>query len=541
MTPQQSAQETAQQRTRETAQQSLAVSFDDVFVLYESTDDTLSNNRVDALATFGSAVAALRGLSLDVGRGECVVVRGPSGSGKSTLVGVVTGQVMPSAGMLRYFQGDELVSGEVLRSTGKLSVVTQGSGRELLPELTCIQNVALAAELRGKPSDECHREAEAVMSRFRILNFAHRKPTDLSGGEAQKVALAAALASNPTIVVADEPTGDLDRQSADEVYDLLIEHAQRTGAALLVVSHDERAERIANRVVSIRDGRFEGVRYPGEGTLAAVVDDRGWMRLPEAERRATGIVDRVFVSHDEGGIRLQPGAGDRLPEGRRAVSDPNANPAPGTSDPAHAERTVLVRVRDASVVLAGSQGAAPILAPTSLEVHRGGLLVVAGPSGSGKTTMLSVLGGLRTASTGTIEFPSPLARDFTIGFGPQVPGFANDATVRANVELPSRLRGVPPDPDRLFDMLCALGIDHLAARPLRTLSGGERQRAGVARVLLTSADLLLIDEPTSQLDEVSAARTVAAIRLVAQRGTAIVVASHDESVISVADDVVTLA
>ena len=533
---------TPQQSTREIAQHSLAVSFDDVFVLYESTDDTTLSNRVDALATFGLAVAALRGLSLDVGRGECVVVRGPSGSGKSTLVGVVTGQVTPSAGMVRYFEGDEPVSGEALRSTGKLAVVTQGSGRELLPELTCIQNVALAAELRGKPKEHCHREAEVVMSRFGIFDFAHRKPTDLSGGEAQKVALAAALASNPSIVVADEPTGDLDRQSADEVYDLLIEQAQRTGAAVLLVSHDERAERIADRVVSIRDGRFEGVRYPGEGTAAAVVDDRGWMRLPEAERRATGIVDRAVVSHDEGGIRLQPGSGNRPAEGHHAVAaDPGTHHRHPTAGPPDTERTVLVRVRDASVVAAGSHGFRAILAPSSLDVHRGGVLVVAGPSGSGKTTMLSVLGGLRTPSTGTIEFPSALARGFTIGFGPQVPGFADDATVRANVELASRLRGVPPDPDRLFDMLSALGIDHLAERPLRTLSGGERQRAGVARVLLTSADLLLIDEPTSQLDEVSAARTVAAIRRVAQRGTAIVVASHDEAVISAADDVVILA
>ena len=178
----------------------LAISFDDVFVLYQSRDEFAQGVRSGVLATFGHAVAALRGLSLDVREGERIVVRGPSGSGKSTLVSVVTGQVAPSAGVVRFFDRGLPIGGEVLRRSGRLAVVMQGSGRELVPEISCLHNVALNAELRGVSKATARRDAEVLLGRFGVGELASRMPTDLSGGEAQKVALAAALGSSPAIV-----------------------------------------------------------------------------------------------------------------------------------------------------------------------------------------------------------------------------------------------------------------------------------------------------------------------------------------------------
>ena len=141
-----------------------------------------------------------------------------------------------------------------------------------------------------------------ALGRLGLDHLAHRRPASLSGGERQRVALAAALAHGPGLVIADEPTGELDAASADEVYDFLREHAERTGAALLVVTHDARAERVATRVVTIHDGRLSQEALDGRNSL--VVDGRGWVRLPDALRADTGIAGRVVATALDGSISL---------------------------------------------------------------------------------------------------------------------------------------------------------------------------------------------------------------------------------------------
>jgi putative ABC transport system ATP-binding protein len=485
-----------------------AVRFDDVFVLYGN-------------------VVALRGLSMDLDRNERVVVRGPSGSGKSTLVNVVTGQVLATAGTLTFFADRRTVAGEVLRRSGGLCVVTQGSGRELLPELNCIRNVALTNELIGASRSEAKNRARETLDRFEIGHLADRMPADISSGEAQLVALAAALSSSPSIIVADEPTGELDRVSAERVYALLSEHVDATGAALLLVSHDQRAEAIADRVLTIRDGRLERIREGNSTVSAVAVDPRGWLRLAEADRVAAGITERVVLSV----LDASTAPSLRIQTVGKVVA-----PVVTTSN----ESTVLGQASAESVLdgvdVSVTIGEITALSPTSLRVWRGELTVIAGASGSGKTTLLSVLGGLRTPTGGAVTWASQPSRVFAA----QVAGFADDASVRENVLLTSTLRGNPATEEELMQLLRALGIDALVDRPVRTLSGGERQRAGVARALLCPAELMLIDEPTSQLDEVSGGLVIAQLRAAARRGAAVVVASHDDAVMAAADTVVSV-
>jgi ABC-type lipoprotein export system ATPase subunit len=481
------------------------VILDDVFVLYQN-------------------VVALRGLSLALHRGERVVVRGPSGSGKSTLVNVVTGQVPPTAGVLAFTVDGCIVSGEALRRRGQLCVVTQGSGRELIPEISCERNVAITMQLAGASHSDAMKRAHQALAQFDISYLANRMPTDISSGEAQRVALAAALSASPSIIVADEPTGDLDRASADRVYSQLSAHVEETGAALLLVSHDERAEAIADRVLTIRDGRLERVRERGSQVSAFAIDPRGWMRLPEHERLLAGISDRAAVSlvqhEDSPSLRVASIGHARDPRANADLIDAAVRTA----------GELVATGTEISVTIDGITA----LTPVSFEVRRGDLTVIAGPSGSGKTTLLSVLGGLRGPSTGSLVWVDKPSKVFSA----QVAGFADDATLRENVTLSTSLRNDNVNESELVDLLRALGIDALASRPVRTLSGGERQRTGVARALLCSAELMLIDEPTSQLDEVSARRTIEQLRVVARRGVAVVVASHDDAVIAAADVVV---
>ena len=256
----------------------------------------------------GGTVAALRGLSLTVDERERIVVHGPNGSGKTTLLRVLTGEIPPSAGSVRVAGVDLAGADEATRSRLRLTrigVVDQHSARTLRPEIDVLDNVALQLRLAGVRRDEARRRAAEALSRLGLAHLAERSPATLSGGEAQRVAVCAALVHEPAVVLADEPTGELDLASADEVYDLLASAVASIGATLLLVTHDQRAARIADRMVRIRDGRLSeqwSPHTPDDEML--VVDDRGWVRLPEALRRNTGALRAVRADVDGARIVL---------------------------------------------------------------------------------------------------------------------------------------------------------------------------------------------------------------------------------------------
>jgi ABC-type multidrug transport system ATPase subunit len=177
-----------------------------------------------------------------------------------------------------------------------------------------------------------------------------------------------------------------------------------------------------------------------------------------------------------------------------------------------------------------------VLPPTSLTARVGELTVVAGRSGSGKTSLLSLLAGLARPSAGTVEREAGLAQ----ALAPRDPGFADAASVRANVLLARTARRLD-GPGRCEELLAALGLAALAERPAGTLSGGERQRAAIARALVTDAQLVVLDEPTSQLDQALARVVGSLLRAEARRGRAVLCATHDPEVLACADQVIALS
>ncbi len=481
------------------------IELDDVFVLYRGAEHD---------------VVALRGLSLKVAAGERVVVNGPSGSGKSTLIRVVTADVLPGAGravVLGRDLGQLGAAASRLLRRERIGIITQGSGRDLAPELTCVENVALQARLAGVPTATALIDAHAALKRCRVGHLADRWPGSLSGGEAQRVGVAAALASKPGVIVADEPTGELDRVNADIVYDLLAEQAAESGAGLLLVTHDVKANRIADRVVTIRDGRVSSELI--DHTSRLIVDERGWVRLPEVDRHIAGITDRATTRPLSDGLVLSGTA----PVERAVLEDQQC----ATSAAAGA---VLISARDVTMVIDG----VTVLAPTSLTVSTGQLTVLSGPSGSGKTTLLGLLGGLGEPSEGLIEHLAA----HTTSICSSLAGFAEQVSVAQNLQLARQVRALPHS-DVLW-ALTELGIERLADRPVGMLSGGERQRVGIARALVTDAEVILLDEPTSQLDEASAVRVASILQRLAQDGRAIVCTSHDPALVAVADRLVSL-
>lgn len=462
-------------------------------------------------------VAALRGLSLRVDPGERIVVRGPSGSGKSTLVAALTAQVRASAGRVRLFGHDmaQLDHAAAVRlRTEHVGVVSQRSGLDLLDDLDCLDNVALQSRLSGVDREAGRRAAAEALARLALDQLTHRLPPSLSGGERQRVALAAALAHGPGLVIADEPTGELDAASADQVYDFLRDHAERTGAALLIVTHDARAERVATRVLTIHDGRVSEESLAGRTSL--VVDGRGWVRLPEAMRADARISGRAVAASAGGRISL-------------AGSSPVSSAAAEAVEAGQGVGQLAARLVGAEIELDGVT-----IGPVSMELYRGQVTVISGRSGSGKTSVLSLILGATQPTRGVVE------RDVSsFGCCPQTAAFADQQSVAANVDLVRAIRSQPLT-EESEDILRTLGLGDLLERPAGALSGGERQRTAVARALAVEAELVVLDEPTSQLDRATARLISRAVRQCAQAGACLVCASHDEELLAIADQIIDL-
>jgi putative ABC transport system ATP-binding protein len=215
-----------------------------------------------------TAVDALRGVSLDVGRGELVAVMGPSGSGKSTLMHILAGLDRPSSGSVE-IDGTEITTlgdGELTRLRRRhVGFVFQFFN--LLPMLTAEENVVLPLSIAGeKPDAPWLRE---LLGRTGLSERRKHRPAELSGGQQQRVAIARALASRPTIVFADEPTGNLDSRTSGEILELMRDAVSAYGQTTVMVTHDPRAAAIADRILFLADGVV--VRELVEASAAQVI------------------------------------------------------------------------------------------------------------------------------------------------------------------------------------------------------------------------------------------------------------------------------
>jgi len=218
-----------------------------------------ARNLTLTLGQTGAPVDILRGVDLDVAQGEILALLGPSGSGKSSLMAVLSGLERASGGSLTVAGQDFAAMGEdalALARRGHIGIVLQAF--HLFPTMTAIENVATPMELAGDSDVQARARAEleAVGLGHRLDHF----PTQLSGGEQQRVAIARATASRPSLIFADEPTGNLDVATGHGIIDLLFARRAETGATLLVITHDPELAERCDRVVTIEDGRIASDR-----------------------------------------------------------------------------------------------------------------------------------------------------------------------------------------------------------------------------------------------------------------------------------------
>jgi putative ABC transport system ATP-binding protein len=205
--------------------------------------------------TGDAAVHALRGVSLDVPAGQFTAVMGPSGSGKSTLMHILAGLDRPTEGSVR-IAGEEIaaMNDEQLTRLRREHVGFVFQSFNLLPTLSVAENVTLPALLAGRRADEA--ALETLLRRVGLAERRHHRPAQLSGGQQQRVAIARALVDAPTVLFADEPTGNLDSTAGGEVLALLREAVELDGQTIVMVTHDARAAATADRTVFLADGRI---------------------------------------------------------------------------------------------------------------------------------------------------------------------------------------------------------------------------------------------------------------------------------------------
>jgi energy-coupling factor transport system ATP-binding protein len=461
----------------------------------------------------GGATPSLRDVSLQIGSG-LTLVAGSSGGGKSTLLRLFDGLVPQFHG--GRISGHADVAGmdplrtSIPRLATRVGLVFQDVETQSVYG-TVEREVAFGLENLGVPRSQMHDRVDETLGAMGIAGLRRRRLATLSGGERQLVQLAAVLVLRPELVALDEPTSQLDPDGATAVMAACLGLAAAGKAVVLAEHRLESLLARADRLLIVERGEATGPEAPRD--IAALLTNPpsvvefgaalGWDPLP--------------LSVDEARAHL-----GELP---RWLSDRPVSPSP----PARRNVEALEVCG-----LAVGPGRQAILDGIEMAVGTGEVVALVGSNGSGKTTLLRTLGGLLAPLEGTVRRPAGRT-----AYLPQNPGaLLHLPTVRAEVDLTLRRTD---SAEEVESILASFGLLDLADRYPRDLSSGERQRAAIAVTLAGSPTLALLDEPTRGMDLSSRRALGAAVRSLSQRGSAVVIATHDVDLVAeVADRVVVL-
>ena len=298
----------------------------------------------------GIEVQALQGLDLAISRGELTAIVGASGSGKSTLMNILAGLDAPTAGVVRVAGHDLGMMSARQRLLYRRSVVGfiwQQTSRNLLPYLTGLQNVQLPLRLAGVSRSVRQSRSRELLEVLGVAHCARRRPDQMSGGEQQRVSISVALAGSPSLLLADEPTGELDTETAASVFGALQTANSELGVTVLIVTHDPEVSGMVRRVIAIRDGRTstetlrsESADGSGQGHSVeyAVLDRFGRLQLPRDMTDTLGMRDRVRLEAEPDHIAVWPDRSAIPAASSTPLSGSDAQPDASDTQPSQIEQ-----------------------------------------------------------------------------------------------------------------------------------------------------------------------------------------------------------
>ena len=478
---------------------------------------------------------ALDDLSLQIDEGELILVIGPSGAGKSTFLRALNG-------LTPHFYGGKL-SGQV-RVAGRDPVALGPQGMAHIvgmvfqdPETQFVADqvedeLAFGMENQALSPALMRKRVEEVLDQLTIAHLRGRRMSTLSGGEKQRVAIASVLTMNPDVLVLDEPTSQLDPQSAEEVLVAIRRLNEDLGLTVILAEHRlERVVQFVDRVLYLPGAGQPALLDQPRAVMAAVELNpplaalgkaKGWRPLPLTVKQA-----RRFLPRTPGSLAVERSA---------AAENATLAAAVGRSGPAATEETARATVDNVAYSYGGHQA----LHGVSFNLRPGEVVALMGRNGSGKSTLLKLLAGLHKPARGSVRLAragqdsldtrsaslDQIVR--VVGYVPQNPSaLLFKDTVLEELAFTRQGHQLPPDPAADRALLASLGLSQQAERYPRDLSSGQRQRVALAAILVAQPWLLLLDEPTRGLDYAQKEALSAILLHLRRQGRAILLATHD--------------
>ena len=494
---------------------------------------------VKAYSTGEGPFLALKDVNIDIRLGEFLGITGKSGAGKTTLLNMISGVSALTSGDVLFYGGGNVSPAVPIHTLDEdklalwrgenLGIIYQSF--ELMPTLNLVENVMLPPDFLGEYHKTISKKrALELLDLVEIVEHAYKIPAHISGGQKQRVAIARALVNDPPLIIADEPTGNLDSVTAETIFQIFEKLVQQ-GKTIVMVTHDESLAPRFSRRLHIVDGVVGG---PPKNEYGPVIQTVG---LTETEGTNSP------QTQDSDGKRqtpLDPAApcGEAVPASKEFQQD---HPA--------------IILRDVDKVYENAAGKFVALKSINIQLSYGQFISIVGKSGCGKSTLLNMITGIDHPTAGEVivgnqriyemsESQRALWRGRNMGVVFQFFQLLPTLTLLENTMLPMDYCKVYPFYERLdraMELLKIVGLEEQAHKLPASVSSGQQQSAAIARALATDPALILADEPTGNLDSRSADNILTLFEQLAAGGKTILIVTHDPSITRRTDQTVILS